>query len=382
MRCSSGGRSFLAAALDPRFPAAKLSLLTALIKSGRGEEAVSRFRSWIEPERDKLGAWEGFAELCLYVGATEEYEDATSDLLELFGSSDDPVVCDKVGRACAFAPVADDELSVARATIERALEAESRKPSGRGPSLRLTKAMLEYRAGAPEATLSLLDAETSKVLQPLPQLLTALALAATGREADGRAMLGRAVAMNDWRLAPVIRADDWRLQILRREAESKLLPNLDAFRRGTYWPTAADERLALIATSEEGGLHLLSARLFAEAIANDPGLVRNIDWQCRYRAACAAARCGCDPPTAERPIPPDEQARWRAQALKWLREELTAVRDGTTRVARTANLSQWLFDRDLRAVRDPRLLAVLPHDEQLAFRAFWSDVNGLLASRD
>ena len=64
--------------------------------------------------------------------------------------------------------------------------------------------------------------------------------------------------------------------------------------------------------------------------------------------------------------------------MTWLRDELAALPDGTTKADRAALLSKWRTDRDLRVVRDPALLAKLPEAERVAFTALWSEVDAAL----
>jgi hypothetical protein len=194
--------------------------------------------------------------------------------------------------------------------------------------------------------------------------------------------LGRATTSADWRLVAATTREVWIRHALRREAEAKILTNAEAFARGTYWPTTAAERLALIAVAEDRGLSLSTARLFAEAFAEDPRLRRGVATECRYRAAVAAARSGCGQAPDGSALGSEERDRWRAQSLAWLRDELAALREGASKTGQAERLSKWRTDRDLRAVRDPALLARLPEAERAAFTAFWGEVDATIrASR-
>ena len=84
---------------------------------------------------------------------------------------------------------------------------------------------------------------------------------------------------------------------------------------------------------------------------------------------------------------PDEAARakLRAQALGWLKAELSAWET----VAKTAGpgnkelvaktLTHWKADADLAGVRDPAALGTLPEAERKEWQALWADVDRLLA---
>ena len=131
-------------------------------------------------------------------------------------------------------------------------------------------------------------------------------------------------------------------------------------------------------------LHAASARLFAEALANDPKLADDRQAQHRYNAACAAALAasgqGKDDP------PPDDaaKAKLRQQAREWLQAELaawakvldTGPADMKAKIAPT--LQHWKADTDLAGIRDEKELAKLPEEERAAFKQLWNDVDQLL----
>jgi serine/threonine-protein kinase len=345
-------------------------LITGLIRAGRRPEAIEVFRSSIPKDSRSFQDQDGLAELCLYVGARDAYEAVRTNLLETFGSSPDPAVCVALCRAVMLAPIAEGEKRAAQAASDR-----GRAAAETDPYARLVQALVEYRFGRPEAALRLLDGEVRRVLPPIPQLLAALALADLGRHGEALAELAGAAVAGDWRTVAASAREVWVCHVLRREAEAKLLPDLEVKTRATYRPTDADERLVLIAASEDRGLSCAAARLFGEAFAADPGLAQRIPLQCRYRAAVAAARCGCGASIDSQTLTVEERARYRAQSLAWLREELAALPGGTVLEDRIALLSKWRTDADLRVVRDPALLAGLPAAESSAFAALWADVD-------
>jgi serine/threonine-protein kinase len=364
-------------ALDPAAAPAQLDLINAMIRAHQGPEAIATVRSWMG--NGGYGDWDGLAELCLFVGAMDEYASTRAGLLETFGASTDPSICENVGRACMLAPCPESERAAAAAMIDRALEGDQRESTGRSPYVKLAKALSEYRAGHYAEALGLADEDDSKVLRPAHRLLAAMAHSDLHKEADALTDLSRAAMKFDWRPQNAGNPEAWMCHVLRREAESKILKNLEAFRSGNYWPTTAEERLALIATSEDTGMHLACARLFTEAFASDSALAQDSESRCRYRAACAAARCGSGQSKDGSKLTPEEQAHWREQALLWLRADLAVLRDPAN-TGGLKILAQWRTDPDLLGVRDPALLAILPESERSGFTAFWSDVNGALAS--
>ncbi len=74
----------------------------------------------------------------------------------------------------------------------------------------------------------------------------------------------------------------------------------------------------------------------------------------------------------------------RAQALGWLKDELSAWK----RVAKTVGsgnqelvaktFAHWKADSDLSTIRDEKELAKLPERERAQFAGLWADVDALL----
>jgi hypothetical protein len=145
------------------------------------------------------------------------------------------------------------------------------------------------------------------------------------------------------------------------------------------------ECLKLANRAYEKTLHAAAARLFAEALANDPKLADNRQAQHAYNAACAAALSGCGHGKDD-PRPDDAaKAKLRGQALDWLKAELAAwakvVDEGSAEMkAKVAPaLQHWKADADLVGIRDEKELAKLPEAERAAFQQLWLDVDQLLA---
>ena len=155
---------------------------------------------------------------------------------------------------------------------------------------------------------------------------------------------------------------------------------------GKQAPADEGERTQLAFRAYEKSLHASSARLYAEAIARHPKLAVDRQAQHLYNAARAAASAGlgrgADDPTPNE----DAKAKWRAQALGWLRSELSAWRklamtgapEDRQLVART--LDRWKKDLDLAGVREPSGLARLPESERKEWQDLWAGVDALRAS--
>src|SRR5262249_46240032 len=133
-----------------------------------------------------------------------------------------------------------------------------------------------------------------------------------------------AVSSFDWSASQVDSRDHWIWHVIRREAETLILPNLPAFLEGNYQPQDNDERLALLGVCQFQGRHGAAARLYADAFAADPALAEDMTWECRYRAARSAALAGCGLGKDAAKLGETERAHWREQARAWLRADLAA----------------------------------------------------------
>src|SRR5262249_49421729 len=125
-------------------------------------------------------------------------------------------------------------------------------------------------------------------------------------------------------------------------------------------------------------------RLWAEALAADPGCANDFEASPRYHAACAAALAAVAQGASANPLDDHEQLRLRKQALAWLRAELAWYShqlDGDGHVDPTATretLQRWQEDRDLAGLRDAAALTKLPAEERSAFAQLWADVAALV----
>ena len=104
----------------------------------------------------------------------------------------------------------------------------------------------------------------------------------------------------------------------------------------------------------------------------------------RYSAACAAALAGCGKGADAAALDGPERARWRRQALAWLRADLDhwtnelPKQTAEDRTHSVETLRGWLTDEDLAGLRDSAAVAQLPAEEQPACRTLWADLATLL----
>ena len=110
-------------------PSARQRLRGLLLRLGRGAEARAAWKEELAAHPPKHDDWFGYAELCLFLGDEAEYRRARRDLLAQFGSTTDPAVAERTGRACLLLPAPEGELRQAVALTERAVAAGRRDAS-------------------------------------------------------------------------------------------------------------------------------------------------------------------------------------------------------------------------------------------------------------
>jgi serine/threonine-protein kinase len=159
---------------------------------------------------------------------------------------------------------------------------------------------------------------------------------------------------------------------------------LPAILRGAEKPQSAAEQIGFANLCRLKKLYAGAARLYAAALAAEPKRAQDVPGGDRYNAACIAALAGCA--EGKDPEKPDvnERARWRRQALDWLREDLTwwarKTEKGTAqaRLAARQRLELAQCDPDLAGVRDGDGRARLPKEEREQWERLWSEVDALL----
>ena len=208
--------------LNPHVWEAHRGLRDSLLQLHQLEEARTAWQQAIALQPPDHQTWDGYAELCLYLGHDEEYRRVCELLLSRFGGSTDPAVAERTGRACLFMPVSVDELTPAAALLDRALAADQSRYGGFMPYFRFAKSLAEYRAGRPDSARSLLHGDTMKVLGPAPHLLFAMIEHQQGRPEIARKSLEEGISVFDWSPTKANNREAWMYHILRREAEKKI----------------------------------------------------------------------------------------------------------------------------------------------------------------
>ncbi len=205
--------------LDPELLMAQPSLRTTFLRLLPPEEARVAWRRAIDAAPDTIGARDGYAEFCLFLGREDDYREERRALLERFGEVDEPQTAERIGRACLLRPLSLDEAEKAVALIDRALaDRPSPPPAWARPYFLVAKALGEYRRGRFSSAITILSGDAARVLGPSPLLVTAMAQQRLGQEDAARKSLTAAVKAYDWNA----RADNreaWIYHALRREAE-------------------------------------------------------------------------------------------------------------------------------------------------------------------
>jgi len=379
--------------INPRHTHAHINRGTTLLSLGRFEDAFASYDRAleIEPRNAWIHSLRGSAlydvgrfeeALAAYDRAVEiEPQNASyhcgrgNSLLELGRFDESLAACDRAiaidprnsgAHASRAAPLRElGRFDESLATCDRAIEIDPKDvkaQNGRGVALqllgRIEEALAAYeRAIELDPRNALIHINRGALLcDYLGRPAEALAefdLAIEIDPQDARALHNRSVA-----LAAIEQA--------KRMAE--LEGRLDQVLSGEAQPRNAVERTEFAMMLYKKARHAESARMYAEAFAEDAALAEDLARSHRYNAACsaalAAAAGGAD------------AAEWRGRALEGLRADLAAREKAATGLA--ATLADWKKDADFASVRDR--LGDLPESERDAWRGLWAAVDLALAT--
>jgi serine/threonine-protein kinase len=371
-----------AAALDPKNPSTRSLIRSIFVQLGRGEEARAVWQTALEADPPEHDAWFGYAEFCLFLGREDEYRRGRQALLGKFGAATDPLVAARTARACLLLPATEEELRQAAALAERAAAGEPAKYPGIYPSFLFIRGLAEYRQGRLDRAIATMRGDASRMLGPAPRLVLAMALHRSGQVGEARKLLAAAILDSDWR-AQVGNPHDWISHVLRREAESLIVPNLPALLAGEYQPRDNDERLALLGVWQFTDRSLALARIYAKAFAAEPSLAEDYRANRRFNAARAAALVGSARGEDVAGVGEPERARWRQQARQWLRADLAAWNQALDRDPSAARdllsrVGAWRGDWELAGLFEPAELDKLAPDERKDCVALSKEIDGLL----
>jgi eukaryotic-like serine/threonine-protein kinase len=172
--------------------------------------------------------------------------------------------------------------------------------------------------------------------------------------------------------------------LMLRECEhlAALDRKLPAFLAGKPLPVDAADRIEFASLCwKSKQQYAAAARLFAEAFSAQPALAEDLKKGYRLEAARAAAAAAAGEGRDSAGLDDQERARWRKQAMMWLRADLEAwshrlqAGNPTERADARGVLYQW---------RSPQLSLLrstaidrLPKDERDACRKLWADFDAL-----
>jgi eukaryotic-like serine/threonine-protein kinase len=193
-----------------------------LVKMGRSADALTNWKEDLEAHPLNHLDWSGYAELCLFLDKQDEYRSARSEQLSRFGNSPDPLVAERVARACLLLPGTEQELRQAAALAERAAASADPTIAWARPYIYFGKGLADYRQGRFDEAIAMMGgkAKDAYVLGPSARLVTAMALWRQGNTDEARTALAAAVDSYDWSLGKINDRDVWIPHILRREAEA------------------------------------------------------------------------------------------------------------------------------------------------------------------
>jgi len=161
--------------------------------------------------------------------------------------------------------------------------------------------------------------------------------------------------------------------------ETRLLGAIE----GKIKPANAAEQMEFAQLCIGKKLYAGAARFRRDAFAADPKLAENVTSGARYDAAFFAILAACGQGKDSDKLDDKVCARWRQQALDWLRADLAwwsksldAKSPSVAAVQQT--MRHWQTDADLAGVRDENALAKLPDDERARWRQLWTDVSALI----
>jgi serine/threonine-protein kinase len=373
--------------LNPE-PVTARQLCGALVVLGRGEVARVAWRQALDANPSEHESWSGYPELCLFLRQEDEYRRARTALLGRFGTTADPFIAERTGRAGLLRAGTEDELRIACALTERATASERPQDAWAKPYFLFAKGLADYRRGRLDSAISLMEGKASGVLGPAPGLVLAMAKYRQGQRESARKVFTVAVVVGfDWDATRANDADAWLYHVLRREAEATILPNLPAFLRGTYKPQQDDERMAMRAAQLATGRFQnwsSVAQLCSELFVAEPKVAETVVKGYRFYAARAAVLAGCGQGKDADRLDDKERASWRRQALDWLRQDLSwwdkALKSGNaqTRTEVRWRMQYWQADDALAGVRTKDALARLPEEERKQWESLWSNVGAML----
>jgi len=206
--------------LEPFNGLIQTDLRTALLRQKRLEETLTAWRKALDAGPHEHDAWFGYAELCLFLGHEDEYRRHRRDLLERFGDSKSPAVCERTGRACLLLASSEEELGHAATLVECAVAGGRSARESAYPYFRFAEGLARYRQGRFDDAIKIMTGDAARTMGPCPRIILAMSLHQKGRKEEASKALTDAIRSYDWSPTKATDHDAWIAHILRREAEA------------------------------------------------------------------------------------------------------------------------------------------------------------------
>jgi tetratricopeptide (TPR) repeat protein len=359
--------------LQPKLAEAHYSLGRVLCEQNKTREAIPSLRKAVDIKTDYAAAHEYLAMALEDHGETEAAIAAYRDAGKYFTNKAD---------------TARVQLNLGTCLAKRGRLLEAEKEFRRAIEL-------EPKLDGAHFNLGLALAQQDKTQEALPSFRAAVELKSDN--AQYWAVLGLTL-QKEGDIADALKALEKSRNLLRPDDPNRRTMQLSVDRcnqlieldrklaeilKGAAKPEGAAERVELAQVCVAKKLYGAAARFYQEAFADEPRMAEDLRAGRRYEAARAASRAGGGQGKDD-PAPDEEaRARWRKQALDWLKADLALwgrlVQDGqpAARDAAGQKLAQWQGDLALAGLRGDAI-AKLPDAEREAWQKFWADVGELL----
>ncbi len=198
---------------------------------GKWQEAAMAVREGLVLEPHDHYQWYDSSALALFIGDQETYRRICRELLDRFGQSDDPIVAERVLKACVLVPDLGLDQNVVQKLADRVVTGTDKHMSN--PFFQLARGIADFRAGRPAQAIERLQRclEYPSLAGPehitLTRLFLSMAYEQTGRKDEARRTFEQARARIDaehenWKREGTAKGNsDWlRSMSVLREAQA------------------------------------------------------------------------------------------------------------------------------------------------------------------
>jgi serine/threonine protein kinase/Flp pilus assembly protein TadD len=353
--------------LKPNYPDAHNNLGVVLFDKGDLDEATAEFREAIRLKPDLARPHFNLGNALSELGNVDEAKAAYREAIRLDPDNYAPYY--NLGNVLQYKGFLDDAIAAYRESIR--LKAEFADAYTNLGQVLGDKGLLDEAIAVCRESIRL------KPDDPEAHNSIGVVLAQKGLLDEAIAAFREAV-----RLKPDFVKAHINLSICERQVE--LEHTFARVLSGAQNPSNATERIKYANLCYRKRLFASAARLFQQALTEDPKLAEIPGTFHRYNAACCAALAGCGQGDDAASLDATTRVRWRRQAHDWLRAELDryatllTTSNDTTRTQIFRHLQHCQGDADLADVRDADHLASLPEGERDNWVKFWMDVEALV----